>query len=183
MSASGLQRRLLVLAGVMVIVVVGVVFLGPALGQRGSAPESGPRYSVIDTQGHTLIVTDNQRDTLNFYTTDEEEPIGSGLKLRGRIDLKQVGQPVIRPLASAAGSAPATIIVIVPADAELFFDGEATRQRGSEREFVTPPLEVGKGYHYNVVARWTSNGKPVEKKRRVPVKADARVRVDFLAAE
>jgi uncharacterized protein (TIGR03000 family) len=179
-----MKSRLIVLAGLLVIVMVGTAFLGPALGQRGGETGQSPRSTVVATAGHNLVVTDNRTDTLNFYTVDEDRPIGSDLKLRGRIDLKQVGQSVIRP-SSGGGAAmeKATIIIVVPADAEVFFDGEATRQKGSVREFASPPLEVGKGYHYNVVARWSSGGKPIEKKRRVPVKAGARVRVDFLAAE
>jgi uncharacterized protein (TIGR03000 family) len=74
----------------------------------------------------------------------------------------------------------AEITVIVPASAEIFFDGSPTTTRGTERLYLTPPLESGKNYHYEVVARWVVDGKPVEQTRRIPVKAGARVRVDFL---
>jgi uncharacterized protein (TIGR03000 family) len=48
--------------------------------------------------------------------------------------------------------APCEIVVIVPADAEVFFDGAATRQKGNKRRFVTPPLEAGAKYTYVVRA-------------------------------
>jgi hypothetical protein len=64
-------------------------------GGRGAA--AGPRYSVMDTEGHNLIVTDNKTNTLYFYTTDKDQPVGSELKLRGTIDLNQVGKATIRP--------------------------------------------------------------------------------------
>jgi uncharacterized protein (TIGR03000 family) len=87
------------------------------------------------------------------------------------------------PLAGAdAAPAPATIVVVVPADAVITFDGHATTQKGTERQYLTPPLKVGKKFHYDVVARWTANGKPVEKTRKVDVTGGATVRVDFVNA-
>ncbi len=78
--------------------------------------------------------------------------------------------------------AAATITVVVPPDAEVFFDGAPTMQRGAERLFFSPPLAVGKPFHYSVLARWNEGGKAVEQTRRVVVTAGAAVRVDFLAA-
>ena len=63
-----------------------------------------PRYSVSETEGHNLIVTDNQSNTLYFYTIDKDEKVGADLKLRGTIDLKQVGKPVIKPKTANGGS-------------------------------------------------------------------------------
>jgi uncharacterized protein (TIGR03000 family) len=77
--------------------------------------------------------------------------------------------------------AKADIVVLVPADAEVFFDDGPTAQKGTERLFHTPPLQVGKQYHYTVRARWTQDGKKVEQTRKVAVRGGARVRVDFLA--
>lgn len=90
------------LAIAIALVAVAVVGLcwQPALAQRGGDGGAGggsPRYSVIDTEGHNLIVTDNRTDTLYFYTIDKDAKIGSDLKLRGTIDLKQVGKDVITP--------------------------------------------------------------------------------------
>ena len=63
----------------------------------------------------------------------------------------------------------AEITVVLPADAELLFDGAPTTQKGTERVFSTPRLEAGKVFHYNLVARWKEDGKPVEEKRQVEV--------------
>ena len=62
-----------------------------------SASGAGPHYTVIETEGHNLIVTDNQSNTLYFYTIDKDKEVGSELKLRGTVDLTQVGKPVIKP--------------------------------------------------------------------------------------
>jgi len=86
------------------------------------------------------------------------------------------------PLASAQPAlATASITVVVPADAQILFDGSPTTQKGTERQYVTPPLQVGKKYHYQIVARWTDNGKPVEHKRKVAVTGGSTAHVDFLS--
>ena len=71
----------------------------------------------------------------------------------------------------------------MPADAEVFFDGEATMQKGGERLFVSPLLTVGKTYHYEVNARYKEGDKPVDHKRRVDVTGGGMVRVDFTKPE
>jgi hypothetical protein len=68
----------------------------PARGERLADPAAYPRYSIIETQGHNLIVTDNQSNTLYFYTIDKDKEIGTELKLRGQVDLNQVGKPEIK---------------------------------------------------------------------------------------
>jgi uncharacterized protein (TIGR03000 family) len=67
----------------------------------------------------------------------------------------------------------------VPADAEVWFDGDRTRHTGTLRHYYTPPLTPGKQYAYQVVARWTEDGKAVEQKRRIEVRAGETVRVDL----
>ena len=75
------------------------------------------------------------------------------------------------------------ITVLVPADAEVLFDGTPTAQKGDERTFVTPALPTGKAGHYDVLARWKDSGKTLERSRRVEVSGGAAVRVDFLSAD
>jgi len=68
--------------------------------EKGAAPRDvagHPRYNVVATEGHNLIVTDNSTNTLYYYTIEREKPIGSELHLRGTVDLTQVGKPVIKP--------------------------------------------------------------------------------------
>src|SRR5262245_8976811 len=83
---------------------------------------------------------------------------------------------------TGAKDARAEITIIVPADAEVFFDGSPTKEKGRERLYVTPPLVVGKPYSYEIRARWQADGKPVEQTRTVAVTGGARVRADFLSA-
>jgi uncharacterized protein (TIGR03000 family) len=87
--------------------------------------------------------------------------------------------PGSQPSSPAGLPTQAGIRVLVPADAEVFFDGEPTTQKGTERLFTTPALQAGKKYHYDVLARWQDNGKSVERTRRVDVSGGATVRVDL----
>jgi hypothetical protein len=89
---------------VVALVVGALVFMNrgrPAVG--GAEPATGagsaPHYTVVETEGHNLIVTDNVTNTLYFYTVDKGEPPGSDLKLRASADLNQVGNPVFKPKA------------------------------------------------------------------------------------
>lgn len=88
-----------------------------------------------------------------------------------------------QPANPADAPAEAAIRIHVPADAEIFFDGKPTKQKGTERLFLSPPIKIGEKYHYDVVARWKENGKVVERKRRVGVTGGAAVRVDFLTPD
>lgn len=54
------------------------------------------RYTVIETHGHNLLVTDNQENKLLFYATDKDAALGSPLKLRASLDLTQIGKPEIK---------------------------------------------------------------------------------------
>ncbi len=74
---------------------------------------------------------------------------------------------------------PAEILVRVPEGAEIWFNGEKTRQTGTRRLFSSPPLEPGQRYAYDVKARWTVNGKAFEQTRHVPLTAGERANVTF----
>jgi len=67
------------------------------------------------------------------------------------------------------------------ADAQVWFDDTQTRQRGTMREFASPSLEPDTKYTYEVRARWTENGKPMESKKTISVRANGTATVDFTA--
>jgi hypothetical protein len=56
----------------------------------------GPRYTVVETQGHNLLVTDNSKNMVYFYTIDKDGKVGDDLKLRASCDLSQVGSDTIK---------------------------------------------------------------------------------------
>jgi hypothetical protein len=99
MSANWKNRMpwIVAAAAVVVVALVVLVYWQPARAEQNSGMTYGPRYTVGDTEGHNLIVTDNKTNMLYFYTIDKDAKIGSDLKLRGTIDLNQVGKKVIKP--------------------------------------------------------------------------------------
>jgi uncharacterized protein (TIGR03000 family) len=75
----------------------------------------------------------------------------------------------------------AMIAVRVPENAELWFDGAKTAQTGQVRQFQTPALEPGQDYTYEVRARWTDNGRTVDRRRKVNIHAGDRLGINFMA--
>jgi hypothetical protein len=86
-----------IVAAVAVAALVVSTHSQPAFAERADTSFAGGRYSVVETEAHNLIVTDNKTDTLYFYTIDKDKEVGSELKLRGSIDLSQVGKETIQP--------------------------------------------------------------------------------------
>jgi len=67
----------------------------------------------------------------------------------------------------------------VPDGAEVFVDGVKSKQTGTLREFVSPPLTPGQTYIYTLRARWKENGKPVEQSQEVGVTSGSRTELVF----
>src|SRR5262249_46488513 len=77
-----------------------------------------------------------------------------------------------------------TVDVKVPdPNAEVWFDGSATRQRGTSRTFYSPPVDPNQTYTYDIRARWTENGREQNQTKTVRVRAGDRTRVDFSNAD
>jgi hypothetical protein len=93
-----------ILAVGVVVLAVGLIALAtvensvwgqvrPGLRAAGAPPA---HYTVVITEAHNLLVTDNATNKLYFYTIDKDQPIGSPLKLRASVDLAQVGEEQIK---------------------------------------------------------------------------------------
>jgi uncharacterized protein (TIGR03000 family) len=69
----------------------------------------------------------------------------------------------------------------LPVDkADVWIEGVKSVQGKASQEYVSPQLETGKKYYYEVRARWTdAQGKSVEAKRSFPIYAGKPVLVDF----
>ena len=65
-------------AGISVMVVALIVMscLPSASAQCAEPAGSGPRYTVIETQGFNLLVIDNATNKLYYYATDKEASVG-----------------------------------------------------------------------------------------------------------
>jgi uncharacterized protein (TIGR03000 family) len=84
---------------------------------------------------------------------------------------------------ATGGPAPAQVTVIVPADADVFFDGTHMTETGTSRAFTTTPLTPGQQYYYEIEAQWSANGQTFDRTRKVDVKAGAKVTVDFTSGQ
>lgn len=105
MNKNGSSKAYAVIgASIVALALLAVGYLQPTHAQPAGGSMAGPRYSIVETQGHNLIVTDNHSNQLYFYTVDRDQEVGAELKLRGQIDLNQVGKPMIKPLTHKAGS-------------------------------------------------------------------------------
>jgi hypothetical protein len=101
------KRAVLVVLAVAVAAATGLAVgrMQPAHAQAPAADQAAaatPRYSVIETEATNLIAIDNRTNTLYFYTVDPGMAPGSDLKLRGTLDLNQVGKPVMKPVKAKA---------------------------------------------------------------------------------
>jgi uncharacterized protein (TIGR03000 family) len=72
-------------------------------------------------------------------------------------------------------------VVLPDAEAELSVQGKALLTKGTKRRFVSPSLNPGDDYTYELTAKWDGPTKPIEQTRRVTVRAGERVAVDFTA--
>lgn len=75
---------------------------------------------------------------------------------------------------------PAVITVNVPSSAQIWFDGVATKQTGSARTFVSPPLPAGRVFKYTILGRWVEDGQKIEQTRKIAVKGGDRITVNWL---
>jgi uncharacterized protein (TIGR03000 family) len=86
------------------------------------------------------------------------------------------------PLAQAAGEdAPVVITMLVPSDAQVWFNGTKTTQTGSQRRFYSPPLTAGRTYSYEI--RIFSDSQDLIEKRTLQVRSGDRITLDLRGAE
>jgi hypothetical protein len=82
----------------ILVIAVGIFGYRPQTAAQQAGPrEAVAKYHVVDTDGTNLLVVDNATNALYFYTVEPGQEVGADLHLRGRIDLNQVGSPMINP--------------------------------------------------------------------------------------
>ena len=92
----------------------------------------------------------------------------------------------VLPPANAVPIAPtdrAVLSVQVPTGATVSVEGADTKQTGTDRVFVSPPLKPGQDYSYTVKAQWKLNDKAVEQTQKVTVRAGRRSALLFLPGD
>jgi uncharacterized protein (TIGR03000 family) len=69
--------------------------------------------------------------------------------------------------------------VDLPADAKFYVDGRVMKSGSARRELDTPKLVPGEAYFYELRAEFTRDGKAIDRKQRVIVRAGEVTRVSF----
>ena len=85
-------------------------------------------------------------------------------------------QPAYRPyvwpsLVVPADNQSARINIAVKPDAEIWFDDVKTMQTGTQRAFLSPPLQGDGDYRYRIQVRWMDHGKRRATTRQIVVHA------------
>ncbi len=152
----------------------------PVIIQTGVTPVTSTGTTTTPVSGPVYLMED---------TTYRTRP---ARRLFGR-----TSEPVYFPVrpASSSGTDPAVtrtafypseasdtvlITVRVPANAEILIDGNKMTQQGTLRQFVSPTLERGSTYSYEVQAKWTENGQEVNRTQKVEFQPGQQRSVDFL---
>ncbi len=86
-------------------------------------------------------------------------------------------------MVAAPASAPATVIVNLPADAKLTFDGTATTSTTASRRFTTPALPTGNDMSYTLTAEIVREGKTLKATQVVSVRAGQTTDVNLSDAQ
>jgi uncharacterized protein (TIGR03000 family) len=63
--------------------------------------------------------------------------------------------------------------------ARVWFDGSPTEQQGSDRLYISPPIDPNKNYTYTIKASWMENGKEVTKEQKLSVRANQQAMASF----
>ena len=74
---------------------------------------------------------------------------------------------------------PATIVVSLPTEARLFVDGAPTTSTTDRRTLVTPALETGSTYVYEVRAEIVHEGRTIAQTQQVTVRSGEVSNVQF----
>ena len=134
-------------------------------------------YSYGDNWPYTYSYGDNWPYDYNLPYYDVTPPVVSNPPITSS-DMTSTGDLGYYPPPPPTDNT-VNVRVIVPANAEVWFDDSATQQRGSVREFVSPPLTPGRQYTYEIRARWREGDHDVTRTRNVNVQAGQTVTVDF----
>jgi len=87
--------------------------------------------------------------------------------------------PLIPPT-TIERAAPARFIVEVPdSQAKVWLEGQSMKGEGDVRRFVSPPLQPGQDYLYDILVRWNHGSTPVEKKKTITVRAGDQQHIVF----
>jgi uncharacterized protein (TIGR03000 family) len=104
-------------------------------------------------------------------------------RARRNSDTRQSFYPPANGMTTGVGANEVALDVRVPTpDAQVMIEGQGTKQTGTMRRFVSPPLTPGKTYTYEIKCTFTQDGQKMTRTETVEVRPGARVTVDLTRA-
>jgi uncharacterized protein (TIGR03000 family) len=94
-------------------------------------------------------------------------------------ELRSVLNPPIAPASAPSEQVAYIHVRVAPPHARISFQGSMTSSIGSTRLFVSPPLNQGETYQYDIHVSWMENGQLVNQDRTIPVRAGDRLSIVF----
>ena len=153
--------------------------LGSTLGYRGYGYGGyggyAPYYGGYNSYGYVPSTTYIAPSTTYI------EPGYPSLSAAPDVSSRESGYyaPQVADSAPRVADNAAHLRILAPADAKVWVGGVETGQTGTDRSFASPALTPGRTYTYEVKARWTEDGSPVEQTRQVKVEANRTATVEF----
>jgi uncharacterized protein (TIGR03000 family) len=139
---------------------------------------SAPTYNYVDVQPY--VTTPGYSDY--YYNSGPESNYYYNSVPESNAPTTPSVPPTMDAVPPTTTDTAAHLDVRVPASAEVWVEGAKTKQTGSLRHFVSPPLTPGRSFTYSIRARWTdANGQVVDQTRQVPVQAGGQVVENFTA--
>ncbi len=165
----------LAFAGIALLLVAG-----PAKAQQGW-PINGDNWSFRGSSGGSFSYSPSYYSGRPAYYGGSSAPIASSPYYYGApsyASAPSANSSYIAYYPSLDNAA--HVRLIVPADARVWFDDEATKQGGEIRNYASPALMPDRQYVYEIKARWRDkDGQEVARTRRVNVSPNANVTVDL----
>jgi uncharacterized protein (TIGR03000 family) len=103
----------------------------------------------------------------------------------GLVCLAGLGAPGLAPAQNTLRPQPVYVrVLLAQDDAQLRIENQPTQQTGTNRLFVSPPLEPGQTFTYTLSATWEPNNyTTITRTRKVVVRGGQQVEVDLRQAE
>jgi uncharacterized protein (TIGR03000 family) len=152
-----MRRRtlLVVLAGLAVVVTAGAWLLWPR--QDRITPENLDRIEL--PYGYAYM-NGTLQPSSQQYVSGYYAPDGAPLPTWSNVN-QGLNRPTTErsmPPGAVTSEIPGRLVVSLPPEARLTIEGQATQSRSGERVFVSPPLQRGKTYTYNLKVEVDRNG-------------------------
>jgi uncharacterized protein (TIGR03000 family) len=174
-----MNRRVFSVWGVLIVATGGLLALPPTSSAQQPIPSYQPPLSSLPNFGY-YNPAPAYRPGPSYLPS---RGYGSSRMYGGHYHLYHAYTPHMGRIPQEEKPPPdlmAHLTVLVPANAELWFNGtKVTGKEGTVRKFASPALTPGQRYSYEVRAQWKQNGQTITKTHELTVKAGAHIDVYF----